>query len=137
MSHTEPPPELDTPSAHHLRRMREQHGVDSPEARAAFDARMAEVVAEETADPQVGLWWLSFADPDLPTGSQFLGALVIPAAGYMLALSLASLLGLNPGGEVQGVGPLPLWAIDSKWHGRLLSRAEVDELDAEGPQGET
>lgn len=82
--------------------MREQHGVDSPEARAAFDARMAEVVAEETAEPQVGLWWLSFADPDLPTDSQFLGALVIPAAGYMLALSLASLLGLNPGGEVQG-----------------------------------
>lgn len=134
MTWTDPPPENDTLSAAHLRAMRDQHGVDSPQAQAAFDARLAEVLLEEALEPEPGLWWLSFADPDLPTGTQFLGALVIEAPGYMAALTMASMAGLNPGGEVQGMGPIPVSAIAPKWRGRLLSRADVDALDAERGQ---
>ncbi len=135
MNWTEPPPDLDSPTAANLRAMREQHGVDSPEAQAAFDLRLAEVLFEEAMAPEPGLWWLSFADPDLPTGTQFLGALVIEAPGYMAAITLASMAGLNPGGEVQGIGPIPVAAIEPRWHNRLLTRAEVDEIDKAGPAG--
>lgn len=39
----------DTPRAQALRAAREEHGVDSPEARAAFEARIAEMTATEAA----------------------------------------------------------------------------------------
>jgi len=55
-------------------------------------------VAEYTSS-----WWLSFADPTRPTGTQFLGACIIPKApNVMIAALKAKAHGCNPGGEVAG-----------------------------------
>lgn len=141
MTWTDPPPENDTISAAHLRAMREQHGVDSPEAHAAFDARLLEVLGEETAAPEVGLWWLSFVDVSLPEppeelqvpgGPRWLGVVIVPALGMMDAVMATHAIGANPGGEVQGYGPIPFDEIHAKWHGRLLSKADIDVIEAEG-----
>lgn len=48
------------------------------------------------------LWWLSFADPDLPRGRQFLGVVVVRADDMKDAMQKAWRLGINPGGEVKG-----------------------------------
>ena len=48
------------------------------------------------------LWWLSFADPYLPLGSQFLGAVIVPGNNLFEAVQTAHKLKLNPGGEVRG-----------------------------------
>lgn len=49
------------------------------------------------------LWWLSFADPTRPTGSQFLGAALVEGQSLLDAAQTAWILGCNPGGEVGGV----------------------------------
>src|SRR3990167_2543853 len=59
------------------------------------------------------LWYLSFADPMLPRGTQFLGATVIEGWDIVSAASNAYLLGINPGGEVMGI-PIPLDPQDDK-----------------------
>lgn len=141
MPWSEPPPELDTPRAAHLRAMRDQYGVDSPEAKEAFDARLAEVFAEEAADPQVRLWMLSFVDPSksAPPGEQvpgeggWLGTCVVTAFGMVDAVTRAHELEINPGGEVAGYGPLPLDSIAAEWHNRLLTKDEV--LSIPEPEG--
>ena len=51
----------------------------------------------------MGLWWLSFADPDQPKGSQFLGVAIVDAVCFEEAVVWSHMLGCNPGGEVQGV----------------------------------
>lgn len=77
-------------------------------------------------------WWLSFADGKRPGGSQFLGvAIVGPAQDIMRAALIAHRLGVNPGGEVQGL-PVPaamLSAIPAEWRGRLMTRREAMALD--------
>ena len=45
-------------------------------------------------------YWLSFADADLPKGSQFLGACVVVARDAIKAVQKAHKLKINPGGEV-------------------------------------
>ncbi len=50
-------------------------------------------------------WWLSFADPKLPTGSQFLGCAVVEALDFGAAVQAAHQHKCNPGGECQGLGP--------------------------------
>lgn len=47
------------------------------------------------------LWYLSFADPQLPRGHQFLGVSVIEACSAVSAYEKSVLLKLNPGGEVK------------------------------------
>lgn len=123
----------DTPRARALRAAREEHGVDSPEARSAFEARIAEVMATEARGP-TALWMLSFADPTRPKGSQYLGGAVVAATGPVGAVTAAHLYGCNPGGEVATVGPLPIDAIGPEWHNRLLTRAEVEAIPAP-PEG--
>ena len=78
-------------------------------------------------------WWLSFCDPNLPEGSQFLGVSIVRVHGgdIVLAASAAHILGCNPGGEVQGfdlehMGPM----VPDSYRDRLLTRAECDEVDA-------
>lgn len=74
-------------------------------------------------------WWLSFCDADLPKGSQFLGAVLIKASDIADAASKAWLMGINPGGEVQGM-PAPSTFVPLQgWEGRLLSRADCEEFD--------
>jgi hypothetical protein len=92
--------------------------------------RINALVSEESADPPAW-WWLSFCDPSLPEGDQFLGACIVQAKGFLLATMRARMLGCNPGGECQGVGPMEeLPPALANATDRLLSRAECEELDA-------
>lgn len=50
-----------------------------------------------------GAWWLSFADPDLPEGEQFLGVAIVEQRWFISAVEKAHELGINPGGQIQGV----------------------------------
>jgi hypothetical protein len=47
-------------------------------------------------------WWLSFADPDLPAGEQWLGGCFAPGADIVQAAVVAHAASCNPGGEVLG-----------------------------------
>lgn len=89
---------------------------------------------ERATDPH--LWWLSFVDPtksdppeqQVPGGGGFLGVCVVPGIDFIEAVRMAHFLGCNPGGEVSGI----LTAVpDPKWIGRLLSLAEIEQLEAE------
>ena len=77
-------------------------------------------------------YWLSFCDPDLPNGQQFLGVALVPAEDFIDAIQRSRRLGCNPGGEVRvmelprGFNP-PL-----EFVGRLLDRAGVERLEATG-----
>lgn len=51
-------------------------------------------------------WWLSFADPARPRGSQFLGVAAVLATDLGDAMSAAWRSGCNPGGHVGG-RPMP------------------------------
>lgn len=94
--------------------------------------------AGATAVPPPGrhLWWLSFVDParaaprgeQVPGGPGFLGVCIIRASDMVSAVRTAHQLGCNPGGEVQGFGPLPVDGIDEKWWNRLLTAAETEEI---------
>lgn len=79
-------------------------------------------------------FYLSFADGELPTGTQFLGGVYIRANDGFSAISGAHLLGINPGGEVKFWGPFPdhviAAAIPEGDRERLLSK---DEIEAHGP----
>jgi hypothetical protein len=83
------------------------------------------------ADPSpIRWWWLSFVDTDLPAGSQFLGAVMVEAPNFLLAVQEALLRGINPGGEVQGQD-LPDWAVPRLDHQNvLLDRAGCAAADA-------
>lgn len=72
-------------------------------------------------------WWLSFADE-----RGFLGAVVVPGSSFLEAVTAASLLGVNPGGEVQGV-EIPGETSDPFTPGRLYSKAEINEIDKAVP----
>jgi hypothetical protein len=84
--------------------------------------------------PDDPLWWLSFCDPDAPEGSQFLGVVITQAADFIAAVSRSHALGVNPGGEVQGAGPLPADSISPEWRDRLLTKAEAEAIP--GPEAE-
>lgn len=74
-------------------------------------------------------FWLSFADPNLPKGTQFLGGCIVQAGSFLGAVSAANQLGINPGGEVQGV-EIPKGAgLPEAFRNRLLTRDEIDAMD--------
>lgn len=74
--------------------------------------------------------WLSFADGNLPKGSQFLGAALVRAPNFIAAVMEAHRLGINPGGEVQGTEAPECFSPRPGWCNRLLSRKECAEFDA-------
>lgn len=84
------------------------------------------------------LWWLSFADAELPKGSQFLGACIVPAGSIIEAVQIAHAMGVNPGGDVVG-HPIPesdAWLLAAQptlrtYVGRILTRDECETLDRE------
>ena len=78
--------------------------------------------------PDDPLWWLSFADPDLPEGSQFLGVVILQAPTFPAAVTRSHVTGVNPGGEVAPMGPIPPGYIAPEWRGRLLTRAEAEAI---------
>jgi hypothetical protein len=97
-----------------------------------FDVRVAQVAIETASEPTAG-WWLSFCDTDRPAGQQFLGACLVRAGSLPEAITVSHLLGVNPGGEIEILGPIPPEKVDKiplKWVNRLLSREEIDEFDA-------
>lgn len=73
-------------------------------------------------------FWLSFADPGRPKGTQFLGVAIVVADDFLTAVRKAHALGINPGGEVQGAGTALLPA--SKYLDRLLTKEEAEKADA-------
>ena len=46
-------------------------------------------------------FWMSFCDPDLPNGTQFLGAIVTEGIDIRDAIVRTHFLKINPGGEIQ------------------------------------
>lgn len=74
-------------------------------------------------------WWLSFCDPTLPTGSQFLGVAIVEAKDFIAAVSTAHLLGINPkGSEVKGTQIPEDANIPQAARNQLLSKAELEKL---------
>jgi hypothetical protein len=69
--------------------------------------------------------WLSFADPDLPKGTQFLGVAIVQAGSFLGALSDCNQRGINPGGEVNGVEIPPEHVPPEHLRNRLLSMADL------------
>jgi hypothetical protein len=77
---------------------------------------------------------LSFADPDRPRGTQFLGACIVEAMHFVEAIKIAHVLGINPGGEVKSQG----WEFDDpakiefirERANKLMSRQECADFDA-------
>ena len=79
-------------------------------------------------------FWLSFcSDSDLPEGSQFLGACIVPGDDVLSAVQAAHMLGCNPGGEVVGhpVPPGMDQYVEDRWRNRLMTRAECEQFDRE------
>jgi hypothetical protein len=85
---------------------------------------------------QPALWWLSFVDPDksappdeqVPGGGGFLGVCIVEAEDPMDAVRRAWALGINPGGQVQIVGPGPQDAYPPEALHRLLTAEEATAL---------
>ncbi len=74
--------------------------------------------------------WLSFADSALPKGTQFLGAVLVKAPDFITAVMQTHALGLNPGGEVQGIeGDNLSDEMLEPWANRLLTRTECEAFD--------
>jgi hypothetical protein len=78
-------------------------------------------------------WWLSFCDDKRPTGSQFLGAAIIPGLDMTDAVVSAHALGVNPGGEVVGmaIDRERFQRVPKRYLHRLLSREECEALNRE------
>jgi hypothetical protein len=90
-------------------------------------------------------FYLSFVNTDLPYlpendypgGPRWTGACFVPGENIMEAVSHAWILGCNPGGEVQGFGPVLRDAIPEHYRHRLLSRDDLDQMGREfGYSGE-
>jgi hypothetical protein len=93
-------------------------------------ARMRSMLADERDTKPLTWWWLSFADGTRPKGSQFLGAVLVRAHGTTDAVLQSHRLGLNPGGEVLSVQAPDGYEPNEKYVGRLLSKADIAEMDA-------
>ncbi len=84
----------------------------------------AKYMAEVTDEAE---WhYLSFADDSLPTGKQWLGAVITRAHHFMDAHARTYELGINPGGEVIGCKALP---VPPEYEDRLLNRADMEAVD--------
>lgn len=59
-------------------------------------------MTDSSPDVAPATWWLSFADPNKPAGSQFLGVVLVEASSFEAAFMAVNLAGVNPGGEVRG-----------------------------------
>lgn len=70
--------------------------------------------------------YLSFTDPKRPKGDRFIGGAFIRETEHVPAITRAWELGINPGGQVMFMGPVPLPA--DEWVERLLTREEVESV---------
>ena len=74
-------------------------------------------------------WYLSFADSELPTGEQWLGACVVSAPSAEAAVMVAHLLKCNPGGEVMLHPIESSITVPLEFCERLLTREDLDQLE--------
>jgi hypothetical protein len=80
-------------------------------------------------------YWLSFVNNERPKGDRFVGALLIEAPSFDLAIVRSLMDGLNPGGDVEGFAVAPEYegrvAIlrEEGMTYRLLSKAEALSID--------
>lgn len=90
------------------------------------------VTVEET-DAMPSWFYLSFADPGRPKGTQFLGGAYVEAESLAEAVTRSHTLGINPGGEIKGIGPLPPEAVQEhvlpEDRNRLLTLAELGDVE--------
>lgn len=78
-------------------------------------------------------YWLSFADADLPEGSQFLGVSIVgPCLNVGHAAMIAHGRGCNPGGGIMGhVVPSPyIDRVPDGYRFTLLTKDKAREVDA-------
>lgn len=73
------------------------------------------------------MFWLSFADADLPKGRQFLGVVIVQESDLIAAVQWTHMHGVNPGGEVCGAefSELPPH-ISPEWIGKLLTKDDIE-----------
>lgn len=72
--------------------------------------------------------WLSFADGERSEGQQFLGACVVEAPSFLLAVFRTYELGINPGGEVMGIEIPP--ECEDKFRAHLNKLMGIQEWEA-------
>lgn len=77
-----------------------------------------------------GYIWMSFADPDMPKGQQFLGVVVTKGTDFIEAHTRVSAAGLNPGGECQGAPLESVIEWPEEYLDRLLTALECQKLEA-------
>lgn len=91
-------------------------------------SRSSHAASETTAMPW---FYFSFADATLPEGEQFLGGCYVEADTLEMAVTRSHVLGINPGGKIKTVGPLPAELVEGhvlpEDRHRLLTRAELGE----------
>lgn len=80
------------------------------------------------------VFWMSFTDPDKPEGQQFLGGCLVDGATMEEALTNSHALGINPGGAVKTVGPIPREQVPLG--GRFNALLSREDLIAMGPDWE-
>jgi hypothetical protein len=107
-----------------------------------FIARRDELLLQEAAQPQPGLWWLSYLDPSIRAeipedeqrlgGRSFLGVVIVEANGAVSAGVKSSQLGANPGDEARIYGPFPLGTFLREYHNRLLDHEEAHAAEGLG-----
>lgn len=85
---------------------------------------------ERTRRNRDGCHWLSFADSNLPEGSQFLGVAIVRGIEMLTAVSASHELGINPGGEVVGHAIPRDLDVPVEYRERLLTKDEAKALDA-------
>lgn len=93
---------------------------------ALRDEGIQEMLDDDLARPE-SWWWISFADPDKPKGSQSLGVVIVKGGGMQEALQNAWTMNINPGGQVQAIEIPDEHVPPAEFHNRLLSRAELEE----------
>lgn len=76
----------------------------------------------------IAWWFFSFADPHLPEGEQYLGGCFVKADSMENALTVSHLVGCNPGGEAQIIGPLRK-IIPPEYTFKILTREEVESME--------
>lgn len=77
--------------------------------------------------------WVSFADPNLPAGTQFLGVAIVRAHNVGHAAMICHERGINPGGEVMAF-PIPedLGDPPAEWDHKLVrDKADVERMTQE------
>ena len=101
---------------------------------AQFTQGYAEWSQATATDPK-SWWMLSFADPTMPVGNQFVGVCFVQASSLPDAVTVSRMRHINPGGDVKVEGPIPfplseaLDAVKSTWCYKLLNRAQMAAMD--------